>query len=60
LGRIGIVLTAGLLAATALIAGNYEAVGPDLDTTTVTAASLLAPRRPQHNPDPAVISPRRP
>ncbi len=58
--RLGVVLAAGLVAATALIAGNYEGLGPAAESTTVTAASLVAPRRPMHSADPAVTSPRLP
>ena len=58
--RLGGVLAAGLVAATALVAGDYDSVGPAAEPTTVTAASLVAPRRPMHSPDPAVTSPRLP
>lgn len=58
--RIGIVFVAGLMGTMALLAGNLEGLGTGTETTTVTAGSLLAPLRPVHNADPAVISPFRP
>ena len=58
--RIGVVFVAGLMGTMALLAGNLEGLGTGTDTTTLTVGSLLAPLRPVHNADPAVISPTRP
>jgi len=58
--RIGVVFVAGLMGAIALLGGNLEGHGTGTEPTTVTAGSLLAPLRPVHNDDPAVISPFRP